>query len=65
MKDAGRYNEDVVSLIDGTNSIAMGPPVWIKENWTKLEDVLKNLVNRKIEKKSSAEDSSVLELDDI
>jgi hypothetical protein len=65
MQDVGMYNEDVVSLIDGTNSIAMGSPLWIKENWTKLEDVLKNLVNRKIGKKSSEEDSSVLELDDI
>ena len=64
MKDVGMYNEDVVSLIDGTNSIAMGSPLWIKENWTKLEDVLKNLVNKEIEKKSSEEDSSVLE-DDI
>ena len=65
MKDVGRYNEDVVSLVDGVDSIAMGPPLWFKENWTRLENVLKNLVDRKIGKKSLEEDSSVLGLEDI
>ncbi len=65
MKDVGRYNEVVVSLVDGVNNIAMGTPLWFKENWIKLEDVLKSLVDRENEKKYSEEDSSALELDDL
>jgi hypothetical protein len=42
----GQYNENVVSLIDGTEIIALGNLDWFKENHARVEEVINKEYNK-------------------
>lgn len=58
----GKYNENIVSLIDGTEIIALGNLDWFKENHARVEEV----INKKYNKVSiSADSEDDIDMDEI
>jgi mannosyltransferase OCH1-like enzyme len=42
----GKYNENIVSLIDGTGIIALGNIDWFQENHARVEEIINKNYNR-------------------